>query len=411
MGECPSGTFDPAHSSTFHTISEGTFNASYGDKDEYFGDWIADVVGIGGITLVEGLFAIGMADKLVSGPNHPNVGEGLLGISYQSGNHGAPSNDTLPPTALSAIITSGVINRQAYSLSLDAASAGEGVIVFGGVDATRYAGDLVALQILKDPNSLSEYQRLQVPLTGVSVSDGSGTRMLTPSDFAVPALIDSGTTDTKLPSSVLGNLVAGFGVTMVGTDAYLPCSRNSSNASISYHFGGDGGPSIQVPLTNLLSPSQSNSVFADGELACDFGIGPLDSDGVVILGDSFMRSGYFVFDLANNLLAMAAAATSSATGQVTAIPSGTEIPGCSSTNTFTAASTSDVSQENMSQLPTQSSGDVGSMTPANPTFELSGSSTATGSAKPSSSSGAASSATALSLGICLMNFLILVFAY
>ena len=49
-----------------------------------------------------------------------------------------------------------------------------------------------------------------------------------------------------------------------------------------------------------------------------------------------MRSGYFVFDVANNQLAMAQAVLNATTSSIIDIPSGTSIPGVSSTATAIA---------------------------------------------------------------------------
>ena len=372
--ECPSGTYDPAHSSTYSEISKGTFNISYADTTGFTGDFVSDVVDLGGLKLSAGSVYIGMATDVISGPGHANNGHGLIGVSYQTNSRGYEiSNGSAPPTVLSAMVAQGLINRQAYSVGLGSLKAGAGSVVFGGVDSSMYTGDLVAVQVLESPNAHADYTAFRVPLTGVSINDGSGTRMLTSSNFAVPALFDTGTTITELPSSVLVDLMGGLGAVMVSGENLLPCSLNTSSVSISYHFGGDGGPSIQVPVSDVVSPlTEHNATFTNGDEACRLDIGPLNSDDHVILGDSFMRSGYFVFDIANNQIAIAQAASSPASGEVIAIPTGTKIPGCSSTNTFTNAPTANVGQFDQSTIPTQVPTSGGDIVAPSPTFALTG---------------------------------------
>lgn len=60
------------------------------------------------------------------------------------------------------------------------------------------------------------------------------------------------------------------------------------------------------------------------------------TEDFVMLGNSFMRSGYFVYDLENHVVAIAQAAPNATKEDITSMePSGTEIPGCTITNTFT----------------------------------------------------------------------------
>ena len=62
--------------------------------------------------------------------------------------------------------------------------------------------------------------------------------------------------------------------------------------------------------------------FDDGSEACFFNV-DVESEGSATLGDSFMRSGYFVYDLENNVVAIAQVASNVTEEDITAIPSGT----------------------------------------------------------------------------------------
>lgn len=69
----------------------------------------------------------------------------------------------------------------------------------------------------------------------------------------------------------------------------------------------------------------------EGVELCYFLAGP-SIEGLTILGDSFLRSAYVVYDIANNQVAIASAApNATATSNITPIPTGTSIPGASST--------------------------------------------------------------------------------
>lgn len=213
------------------------------------------------------------------------------------------TNNYAPPTLIQAMVGNGDIDRESYSLYLNDQDNGKGVIIFGGVDSTKYTGELVALQTLPTDNGYSTYSAFNVALTGISVRDETGTRLLTDSTFRTPALLDSGTTITYLPPGVFDAISKGFGV----SSYQVPCSFANSNTALIYHFGGEGGPSISVPISAMLDVPNGYT-FDDGSEACYFNV-DVESEGSATLGDSFMRSGYFVYDLENNVVAIAQVAS------------------------------------------------------------------------------------------------------
>ncbi|RMZ88152.1 hypothetical protein DV736_g4615, partial [Chaetothyriales sp. CBS 134916] len=389
-GGCPGGAFNPSDSSTFTLVQEGTFQIQYGDGTANTGDFFTDTVTIGDLNIAENIMSIGLANELIDGPQLQNDGQGLVGVGYRSNFAGIESlaTDTyIPPTVVSALVANQDISREAFSLWLDSQTDGQGSIIFGGVDPTKYTGDLVALQTQQLYNGIANYTAFYVALTGISVKDESGSRLLTPSDFAVPALLDSGTTLQMLPADVFKSISSGFGI----VEGFVPCVYRNAPASLVYHFGGPSGPSIEVPISSLVDlpgTSQADSyTFADDTPACQFNA-ISESDNDVILGDSFMRSGYFVYDLENNVVAVAQAKTGVSSDAVTAIPSGTAIPGCSSTNTFSLTSSS-----YPTSLPPESEPSItdNNPLPGSPTFSLGSVTTQTGSSAatatdPSSSS-------------------------
>ena len=278
-------------------------------------------------------------------------------------------NDTYaPPTLIQAMVSNGDIDREAYSLYLNDQNNGNGVIIFGGVDSTKYTGELVALQTLPTDNGFSDYSAFNVALTGISIKDESGTRLLTGPDFATPALLDSGTTMTYLPEGVFNQISGGFGV----VESYVPCSWVRSTASLIYHFGGEGGPSISVPLSAMMD-LPDGSMYDDGTEACYLNV-DVESEGSATLGDSFMRSGYFVYDLENNVVAIAQVAANVTDEAITAISSGTAIPGCTSTNTLIITETAAPTQ--LGPMETASSSVGGDVLPGTPTFALGSAATA-----------------------------------
>ena len=402
QGGCPGGAYTPDDSSTYSLVLQGAFQIQYGDGTGETGDFFSDTVTIGEIKIPADIMSIGLANEVMDGPQLANDGQGLVGVGYRANFAGIESlaTDTyIPPTVVTAMVQSGDIEREAYSLWLDSQNDGVGSIIFGGVDPTKYSGDLVALQTLQSYNGIANYTAFYVALTGISVKDESGTTLLTGSDFAVPALLDSGTTLQMLPTDVYNTISGGFGV----TEGYVPCGYRNSNAALIYHFGGQGGPSIEVPLSALTdlpgTSQQDSSYFDDGTEACYFNM--ISSSDEVILGDSFMRSGYFFYDLENNLVAVAQGKAAVETEAITAIQSGTSIPGCSSTNTLTLAPTAAATTLPPDSKPTSAAG--GSVLPGTPSFSL-GSATGSGAAGGASSTGGSSGNGAPSLQLSSSAF-------
>lgn len=283
---CPGGSFDSSKSSTFTVTEPGAFNITYADQTSDAGDYFTDVVTIGGVVLQN--FTMGLATSTLNGQIN-NTGQGLLGVGYEV-NEAASVNlgvqaDT--PTVYQQLVTTGTINRPAFSLYLNDEESGTGSILFGGIDSTKYTGDLVGLPIQPGVRPFGNYTDYLVALTAISINDDLGTRSLTDANFALPAVIDSGTTSQDLPGPIADALTTGFGA----INGVVPCAYRNSNASLTYQFGGPSGLNINVPLTALIS-----SVVAGTNDGVDFCGLNIDGggDSLVVLGDSFMRSAYVV---------------------------------------------------------------------------------------------------------------------
>lgn len=278
--------------------------------------------------------AIGLATTLQDGPQLRNDGQGLVGIGYWANQAGlSVTSNTLndPPTLVQALVNKGDIERESYSIYLNDVNNGTGAIIFGGVDANQYEGELVALQTLPDPDpdALFNYTHFEIALTTVSIEDADGLRPLTTSNWSEPANLDSGTTITYLPPEIYSAVAAGFGATA----GIIPCRNRNSNAALIYTFGGEGGPTIRVPLRDLIGLDSLGLYDDRSTEGCSFLVDQTDQP-YVLLGNSFMRSGYFVYDLENHVVAIAQVKNNATKDDVTAIPSGTTIPGCTSTNAY-----------------------------------------------------------------------------
>jgi hypothetical protein len=255
------------------------------------------------------------------------------------------------------LVKAGIIDRKAFSLYLNDLDASTGSIILGGIDTTKYTGDLVTLPLQPSPDGfVREYY---VSLTSVSFTDSTGeTTQMSPQGYSQATLLDSGTTNSYLTNDVFTALALGFGATLdVGGGSYLvPCSLSNGNGTINYSFGGEGGITIQVPLANIVGGLEySSEEFDDPSGGCVLAMGTAgDSGGFSILGDSFLRSAYAVFDLENKVAALAQADENKAsTSNIVVIPTGTAIPSATATATATGTQLTEIPVE--TQIPEASS--------------------------------------------------------
>jgi hypothetical protein len=389
-GNCADGSFDSSKSSSFQIVAPG-FNVSYGDGTVDTGDYFTDLVGLGGIKIQN--MTMGLANVAINGPNDPTLVQGLLGVGNVLLESEVGILDQVVPTIYDQLVSEGYINRAAFSLYLDDLNANTGSILFGAIDTTKFSGDLVSLPIQQIGG---HYLRYTVTITSISIQDDSGTRALTDPNFEVLALLDSGTSSQQLPDNVMTELIQGLGALESEGAALVPCSYRNANASLVYQFGGANGPKISVPFSELVLSLQGAPTFANGEPECEFFVmGGATLDGTteeVILGDSFLRSAYVVYDVANNEIAIAQAAlNATSTSNILVIPSGTGLPGVSSTATLmlptaaaSAAATSIPGGPSSAAAPSTGN-------PGNPTFNL-------GSAAASNTATATTTTTATSKG-------------
>ena len=409
---CPYGSYASSQSSSFQSLNE-TFYEAYGSLN-VSGEFLTETVQFGNasfnnFTMASGNHVVG-AKQGIMGISYP-LGEAKVAADAKSGKVNITDitqiEADLYPTIVVAMVTNGYINRPAYSLYLDDINDNTGSILFGGVDTTKYTGDLVSLPV--QPQS-GLYERLFVTLTSIAISDESGTRRLTADNFTQPALLDSGTSAQSLPPHVIDELIKGLGAVQPAGQIQplaVPCSYQHANASLVYQFGGSSGPKINVPFSELVNADGQPANFPDGTPQCSFNAFSNEAAGAasgagIILGDSFLRSAYLVYDLSNNQVAIAQAAlNATSTSNIVDIPSGTSIPGVSSTASLMVPSSTLATASSAAAGPVGgassavASGSAASSANANPTspsFALGSGASATSAAASASSSGSSSSA-------------------
>ncbi|KAF7585558.1 hypothetical protein BBP40_010661 [Aspergillus hancockii] len=283
------GTYDAGASSTYKNV--GTeFNATYGDGTNAYGPYVTDKLNLGGVVVDD--FQFGVAES-------STITQGIVGVAYDTLTNQATYEKKTYANLPQALVDSGAIKTPAYSLWLNNPKESRGSILFGGVNKAKYTGDLLTVPIVPTQGT---YAYLAVTLTGVSVESSKGSSSYS-SLLPVVVLLDSGTTLTYLPTSLAEDLYKEFDATFlqkVGL-AYVDCGLREKSYSVTFSFS---GATITVSLSELILQAVADE-FPKG--TCVFGVVPSGNakDAMYIMGDTFLRSAYVVYDLGNNEVSLA----------------------------------------------------------------------------------------------------------
>ena len=300
------------------------FEIRYVDTTGVNGTYASDTFGFGEVTLQAVQF--GIAKGSLTPDEYRGAGKleasGVWGIgfdAYEASGHKYPN-------VVSQLKLQGYINTRAYSIwygQLEPEFSGsakcvpkswfcldstKGVILFGGVDASKFHGRLQLLPNPALPNMITN-QRLEtaVQMTSLSLESDKGSAELLPEDAVLYANLDTGSTAILAPHSYISPLYDALGVT-IGPDglALVDC-RMPTDGSLAFGLGGSEGPNIKVPLGQLVGSDVV--VKVNGTAFCIFFIQPSKTVPLLILGDVFLRSAYTVFDLDTYQIAIAQAQT------------------------------------------------------------------------------------------------------
>ncbi|CAK7206587.1 hypothetical protein SEUCBS139899_009386 [Sporothrix eucalyptigena] len=316
-GDSCSDTYNPNKSSTYKLVSSNGFDISYLDGTGSSGDYISDNFEVAGTTVKS--LQMGYATQTVRGT-------GIMGISYSA----SESTENIYPNLIDQFQEQGLISTKAYSLYLNDFRSESGSILFGGVDTDKFIGNLSTMPILQTTsNGTGSYSFLAVALNSMTAIPGPGTDKYSvdfPSSQLIPAILDSGTTLSYLPSDIAESLFDSIGAYTDEVETgytFIDCD-GPSDLSVTLSLG--EGATIVLPASQIVldvfagiqDQIPTNVPFSN---ACLFGfqdIGSASSSSLsaiaassvssstyALLGDTFLRSAYAVYDLTNNEIALA----------------------------------------------------------------------------------------------------------
>ena len=338
---CNGNAFNINATSTFQALKED-FNATYGSGMDT-GFYFTDTVLIQNAKLEKLTCALALATEQNSATG------GILGLGLPTQEVSVNKDKFAYPMVYQRLAEEGYTKSLAFSLYLNDLASGQGSVLFGGIDRNKFTGDLISLPIQP---SKTMPARWQVALTSISYQDASGLHNLTSDGYSTAALLDSGTTATKIDPAVAEQIYSGLGAVSSPQGYLVPCAYSSAaNFSLVYGFGGPAGPQISVPASELVD---KNPLPAN--ISAEYGGIPqcrvlVNASSSTVLGDSFLRAAYAVYDPQNLQVALAQAKFNVTQEDIVAIPSGGKIPGVSSTASFmvpSAASSSPVLSQSAS---------------------------------------------------------------
>ena len=323
---------DGSQSNSATLVGEGNFKIQYQTPGSgVSGNYFTDDFAFGGTTVRNLTMAV--ATQAV------HVSTGIMGIGFNANEAIVGQGGNAYPNVIDEMVSQGLINTHAYSLHLDDLEDETGTVLFGGYDKAKYKGDLTTFPIQPDARTGTR-STMTIAWTSLSVTDASGTTFVTPSGFAQPVVLDSGATYTLLPQDLFNTLANYFGAVQDNDYGWLvPCNISSKGGQIDYGFN---GPFFSVAFDQLAVPLLDDSGSAitfqrDNSPACKFGINPVQDGGLLLFGDTFLRSQYVVYDLDNFQISIAPTKFNVSDSQVVEIQNGTRGAGAPSTVASVAA--------------------------------------------------------------------------
>ncbi|KAI8988765.1 aspartic peptidase domain-containing protein [Pilobolus umbonatus] len=355
---CPNVNFNEHQSSTYKTTGKA-FSIGYA-IGSVNGTYVTDTVTIAGATISNQQFGLAAATEKILTEfstvsvsniqyNAPNsslaprqetsdsipVANGILGLAYPQLAAGNSEGGKIYYPFIFNLAKQNIIQNPIFAIYLNSRDAAgwSGEITFGGMDETKYTGEMYYLPVVSlsatkkralTNVNLSNYYWMVYGL-GISTvnpgdSDTSEPIVLFNSDFKETTgfILDTGTTLTYLPESVAVGIIE----SVAGKDGYsvhkssgtylIDCKYHESNVELDFKMiavldGVDVPVVLSIPFSELVMPLDGES--ASEAENCLFGIAPSTDMKVgstlMIIGESVLRSIYMVFDMQNDMIGIA----------------------------------------------------------------------------------------------------------
>ncbi|KAI9772573.1 MAG: hypothetical protein M1839_002455 [Geoglossum umbratile] len=291
---CQLGTYDPKKSSTFKKLpSIPPFSITYVDGTNATGEYVTDVLDIGGAKLNAQQFAF---------VTNMTLEFGVLGIGLPA----LERAETKYPNLAYSLYSQGLIKSPTYSIWLNDLSSSSGQLLFGGVDRGKYDGELKTVDITQAGRKTG-YLYVNVTELGISTIGDGGKEAtqnipFSAGDHEISVLLDTGNTLTNLQAPLFAPLVSRFGLLRdAGRNTYTAACSLAADTTTTVDFTFASDLTIRVPMSELVD----QKVTTGGR--CRFGIYEAAANARNVLGDTVLRSMVMVVDVAGMQVGIAQA--------------------------------------------------------------------------------------------------------
>ncbi|KAK7973979.1 hypothetical protein PG989_015827 [Apiospora arundinis] len=282
--EClTNGQYDPSKSSTARDLDSGN-TIPYGIGTVEI-EYVKDDVALPNSTIDLKNIQFGAATR------SQDLNEGILGLSFGSK---PPTADLRYNNFVDELVLQNVTDSRAFSVALGNQEASNGgVIIFGGIDTGKFTGKMTTVPIL-GPQGGENLHRYWVQLKTIGATMGGNSKKYDNSATAI--VIDTGSSLSTLPANVVSAMVRDLnGSQDRQGNVIVPCpSSSTDDNTFDFDFG---GVTIKIPYRHFVIQASSRT--------CILGVQAATSGGVMLLGDTFMRSAYVVFDQDNMQVGLA----------------------------------------------------------------------------------------------------------
>ncbi|KAF9943209.1 hypothetical protein BGZ67_004988 [Mortierella alpina] len=282
LNECPNITnrFNCAASTTCRDL-KSPFNASYVSGDGVQGQYIAESYTLGSLqfTAAAGLVNVDTAPL-------PAGVDGIMGLWYYAKGGDVPFLNVLKNSTLLAQPQVGIWLQSSPDPKAKTAPGGE--ITFGGVDTTRFTGDLTYVNCVSNRPWTIPIGGMTVNGRNINVANALGT-------------IDTGTTAMLMPQAVADAINSAIPGSVKSSNQgglwFLPCS-GSTPITITF-----GGLVVKIPHNTMAMQNNRARATNGAEYCLSAAMFPTGSVVAIeewLIGDTFLKNVYSVFDFGTN---------------------------------------------------------------------------------------------------------------
>ncbi|KAI8389493.1 aspartic peptidase domain-containing protein [Blakeslea trispora] len=277
----PHRRFDETLSSTLQTVNPSrNWQVQYGDSSSVVGYTAVDTLHLGNVSQPN--VTIGLVSLLSSQFAYDSLLDGIFGLAFPSLSYIGYNTSVVEDMYLSGRISSPIVSFYLGRTQ----DGGRGEVLFGDINQNHFEGRLTYI-----PVTIKKYW--QVDLTDISIDK---TRLL---NKTMSAVLDTGTTLVIVPlavSNAIHQAIPGARFDLI-YGWRIPCAyANNTTSVLNIQLDGKNFPLYPRDIIRTKSTSEPE--------LCYSGIAGANLP-FVILGDTFLRSYYSVFDFGKGCVGLA----------------------------------------------------------------------------------------------------------